>query len=84
MFPGRYASPQVEDLEEEQAVGWEGQEELEVKEDLEEGVEMWAVMVVVGAPKLEDMLITEKTTLILRVKKSRSEKPISMKLLKQK
>ena len=84
MFPGRYVSPQVEDLEEEQAVGWEGQGELWVQEDLEEEVEMGPVMVVVGALELEDMLITEKTTLILRVKKSRSEKPISMKLLKQK
>ena len=64
MFPGRYVSPQVEDLEEEQAVGWEGQGELEVQEDLEEKVEMVAVMEVVGALELEDMLITEKTTLI--------------------
>ena len=64
MFPGRYVSPQAEDLEEEQAVGWEGQGELWVQEDLEEEVEMVAVMEVVGALELEDMLITEKTTLI--------------------
>ena len=48
MFPGRYVSPQVEDLEEEQAVGWEGQGALLVQEDLEEEVEMGAVMEVVG------------------------------------
>ena len=64
MFPGRYVSPQVEDLEEEQAVGWEGQGELEAQEDSEEELEMGPVMEVVVAPELEDMLITEKTTLI--------------------
>ena len=81
MFPGRYVSPQVEDLEEEQAVGWEGQGELEVQEDLEEELEMGAVTEVVVAPELVDMLITEKTTLFLRMKISRSKKPISIKLL---
>ena len=64
MFPGRYVSPQVEDLEEEQEVGWEGQGELEAQEDSEEELAMGPVMEVVVAPELEDMLITEKTTLI--------------------
>ena len=81
MFPGRYVSPQVEDLEKEQAVGWLGQGELEAQEDSEEELEMGPVMEVVVALTLVDMLITEKTTLFLRMKISRSKKKISIKLL---
>ena len=58
------------------------QGELEVQEDLEEEVEVVVVMEVVGALELEDMLITEKTTLIYRIKSFRSAKLEKIKLLK--
>ena len=64
MYPERYVSPQLEDLEEEQVVDWMGRGELKVWEHLEEEVELVVVMEVVGTLELEDLLITEKTTLI--------------------
>ena len=64
MYPGRYVSPQVEDLEEEEVVDWLGQRELEELEVLEEEVVLGVVMEVMRALGLEDLLITEKTTLI--------------------
>jgi len=83
MYPERYVSPQVEDLEEEQVVDWMCRGELEVREHLEEEVELVVVMEVVGTLELEDMLITEKTTLIYRIKSFRSAKLVKMKFLKQ-
>ena len=51
-------------MEEEQVVDWLGQRELEELEVLEEEVVLGVVMEVMRALGLEDLLITEKTTLI--------------------